>query len=122
MARKIKRLPGAPKPPLNSYMEFFKEERVRVMAEGTVSTMDISKIIGERWRTLNVEEKKIYVDRSNHNRAVYEEEKRAFMSKCEDDNDPSNSDDIIPASSSKSSLTHSLNGNIYIISVTIKSI
>ena len=120
MARKTKRLPGAPKPPLNSYMEFFKEERVRVMAEGTVSTMDISKIIGERWRILDVEEKKKYVDKSKQNRAVYEEEKRAFMSKCEDDNDQT--DDFSPTSSSNSSLTHSLNGNIYIISVTIKLI
>ena len=50
--------PSAPKPPLNSYMEFAKEERPRVLLDlGNLSTTEVGKEIGVRWRELPKEER-----------------------------------------------------------------
>ena len=79
MGKKSKKIPGAPKPPLNSYMEFVKAERVRILSGGTMPTIELSRVIGQKWRTLSAEEKAIYVERSKENRVRYEAEKAAFM-------------------------------------------
>ena len=87
MGKKSKRLPGAPKLPLNSYMEFFKEERVRIMSEGSATTLEISKIVGERWRKLTDEEKQVYEAKSRENRLMYEEKRRSFLLSRKDNAD-----------------------------------
>ena len=83
MGRKGKRAPGTPKPPLNSYMEFCKEERTRLLSLRSMSTIELSKVVGENWRKMTAEEKKVYEERSKANRVIYEEEMQTFMTSRE---------------------------------------
>ena len=53
-----KKIPGAPKKPLNPYMEFVKAERPKVKEEmGNVSLMEVAKELGRRWKNLSSAEK-----------------------------------------------------------------
>ena len=72
-----KKDPATPRPPLNPYMEFFREERERIVLEtgGGLSTTDIAKAIGTRWRKLSEEEKMKYEQRYLVNKKEYLENK-----------------------------------------------
>ena len=76
MGKKTSRDPAAPKPPLNAYMEFAREERPRVFLDlGKVSTTEVGKEIGERWKKLEDHEKEKFVKRFQENQERYKEEK-----------------------------------------------
>ena len=71
--------PLAPKPPLNSYLEFSNEERPKVIVDlGKVSTTEIGKEIGLRWQKLNKEEKEKYVAKFKENQERYKLEKQKY--------------------------------------------
>ena len=76
---KGKRNPLAPKPPLNPYLEFSAEERPRVLAElGNISTPEVAREVGIRWKTLTKEEKKKYEERFRENKEKYRLDKENF--------------------------------------------
>ena len=71
--------PSAPKPPLNSYLEFAKEERPRVLLDlGNPSTTDVGKEIGVRWRMLPKEERQKFETRFRENQESYRAEKLKY--------------------------------------------
>ena len=71
--------PLAPKPPLNSYLEFSNEERPKVIVDlGKVSTTEIGKEIGLRWKKMNKEEKEKYVTKFKENQERYKLEKQKY--------------------------------------------
>ena len=72
---KRKNHPNAPKQPLSPYMEFSKQERVKVINDlGVLSLPEMGKELGRRWRSLNSVEKAVYVEISKLSRKKYEEE------------------------------------------------
>ena len=81
MGKKIRKAkdPSAPKPPLNSYMEFSHDERPRILLElENLSTKEIVKEIGTRWRNLDQEEKAKYEQRFRDNKEKYLVEKQKY--------------------------------------------
>ena len=68
--------PSAPKPPLNSYMEFAREERPRVLSDlGNIPTTEVGKEIGARWKKLPKEERLKFESRFRENLESYRVEK-----------------------------------------------
>ena len=56
-----RKIPGAPKRPKSSYMEFSQEERPKIVSDlGTLSLTDMGKELGKRWKMLPPEEKTVY--------------------------------------------------------------
>ena len=75
-----------PKKPLSPYFEFVKEERDRVKAElGSLSIVEIGKELGRRWRSLSVEQKRVFQDRTKVGQIQYDSEMREFMLKIAED-------------------------------------
>ena len=97
--KKRKKDPLAPKLPLSSFMEFGKQERVKVLSElGNISIGDVGRELGKRWRALSKEEKDVFEREAKENREKYEMEKKKY-----DEKQNSMKDDI--SSSSTQSLT-----------------
>ena len=79
MGKKKVKDPLAPKPPLNSYMEFALEERIEVLKDlGQVSIKEVGKEIGSRWKKLDEEAKQKYVLKSRQNQELYKIEKQKY--------------------------------------------
>ena len=79
MGKKKVKDPLAPKPPLNSYMEFALEERSEVLKDlGQVSIKEVGKEIGSRWKKLDEEAKQKYVLKSRQNQELYKIEKQKY--------------------------------------------
>jgi hypothetical protein len=77
--------PSAPKPPLNSYMEFARDERPRVILDlGNVSTIEIGKEIGVRWKKLSDDEKEKFVKKFKENQETYKAEKLLYEKSCDE--------------------------------------
>ena len=71
--------PSAPKPPLNSFLEFSKEERPRLLIEsGNLSATEVAKEIGSRWRSLTKDEKEKFEERFHQNKKKYQAEKLEY--------------------------------------------
>ena len=82
---KKKRDSSAPKPPLNSYMEFAREERPRVLLDlGNLSTIEIGKEIGVRWKKLSDDEKQKFVKKFKVNQEKYKADKLLYESSCDE--------------------------------------
>ena len=74
MAKRIRKAtdPSAPKPPLNPYLEFAREARPNIILElGNISTPEIGKETGTRWKELDQEEKNKFVQRFQQNKEKY---------------------------------------------------
>ena len=74
MGKKSKKVkdPSAPKPPLNAYLEFSQEERGRILLEtGHLSTTEVAKEVGLRWRNLSLAEKEKFEQKFRVNKANY---------------------------------------------------
>eukprot|EP00741_Cyanophora_paradoxa_P014087 tig00020734_g13598.t1 len=68
--------PGAPKRPSNSYAIFFTESREKLKQNNmSVSSTDLAKICGEKWREMTAEEKAPYEAKAAADKARYEREK-----------------------------------------------
>ena len=79
---KKSRDPLAPKAPLSSYMEFARQERLKVMEElANPDLVEVGRELGRRWKSLTQEEKEIYVNMSKQNRLRYGEEMKTFSRK-----------------------------------------
>ena len=79
MVKKTGKDPSAPKPPLNSYLEFAREERPRVLLElGKMSTTEVGKEIGMRWKKLHDDEKQKFVDIFRENQERYKVDKKNY--------------------------------------------
>ena len=64
-----------PKRPLNSYLEFYKEERPKILSEtSNISTIEISKLISQKWKNMNPDEKDKYAQRYKVNLTLYKEQ------------------------------------------------
>ena len=76
--RKWKRkVQGSVKKPLSAYMEFCKDLRPIVLAtDGNLSLPEIGKELGRRWRELDVESKKRYLEIASENKAKFIEDQR----------------------------------------------
>ena len=86
MRKKGRNAAGGPKRPLNSYMLFFGEERLKILAETKdISTRELSKLAGQRWKNMNPEEKYKYIEKYKGNMAVYKQKVKEF-----NDNNKSN--------------------------------
>ena len=82
MGKRAKKDPLAPKPPLNSYMEFARDERPKVLHDlGQVSTTEVGKEIGLRWKNLKEDEREKYMVRFRANQEQYKIEKLNYEKK-----------------------------------------
>lgn len=71
--------PNAPKRPLTAYMYYATDMREQVKQENPNATFgDVGKIIGDKWRQLGAEEKKVYEEKAVADKKRYEDEKAAY--------------------------------------------
>ena len=71
--------PFAPKLPLNSYMEFAADQRSKIVKDlGQVSTKEVGRETGLRWKNLSEEERKKYVEKSRQNLQQYRVQKEDY--------------------------------------------
>ena len=74
--------PLAPKPPLNAYMLFAIEERAKVLSDlGEISTTEVGKVIGARWKLLNKDDKEKYLARFRENQGLFKIDKLNYEEK-----------------------------------------
>lgn len=74
----------APRRPLSAYNYFFKDERVRIIAEdlpGTVGFHNMTKTIGTRWKALSEEERASYKERASVDKIRYRNEMDEYNAK-----------------------------------------
>ncbi|KAI9291321.1 hypothetical protein K502DRAFT_297122, partial [Neoconidiobolus thromboides FSU 785] len=54
-----------PKRPMNAYLLFNKENRPKLLkANPNASTPEVSRAIGDKWKSLSLEEKQVYIDQA----------------------------------------------------------
>ncbi|KAF9649583.1 hypothetical protein BDM02DRAFT_3094565, partial [Thelephora ganbajun] len=76
---KGKKNTGAPKRPLSAYMFFSQDWRERIKAENPDAGFgEIGKLLGAKWKEMDDEEKKPYVDQAAADKIRAEKEKEAF--------------------------------------------
>ncbi|XP_041978033.1 non-histone protein 10 [Aricia agestis] len=86
-AEKPERDPNAPKKPCNAFFQFCQEQRPVVVAETTTemgsepSKQEITRQLASRWRSLNNEEKRVYVAMFERSKEKYVEEMSAYIKK-----------------------------------------
>ena len=80
--RKKQKDPLAPKKPIGPYLEFAKEERVKVLAElGSMTIGEVGKELGKRWKNLPLEQKEKFLERGRQNALKYKSEMKEFKEK-----------------------------------------
>ncbi|GLB44638.1 putative HMG-box domain containing protein [Lyophyllum shimeji] len=71
--------PKAPKRALSAYMYFSQDWRERIKAENPDAGFgEVGKLLNARWKELDEEEKKPYIDQAARDKARAEEEKAAY--------------------------------------------
>jgi len=84
-AKKVK-VPGQPKGPLTAFFLFSGEVRQGIKeAHPEAKVTDISKLIGEQWKSLSETERKKYEKKAVADKARYEKEMAAFKAPQEED-------------------------------------
>ncbi|SCU92247.1 LAMI_0E09472g1_1 [Lachancea mirantina] len=74
-----KKDPNAPKRALSAYMFFANENRDIVRAENPgISFGQVGRILGEKWKGLNEEEKQPYEAKAEADKKRYESEKELY--------------------------------------------
>ncbi|KAG7447230.1 hypothetical protein ARMGADRAFT_1013171 [Armillaria gallica] len=77
--RKAKKDPKAPKRALSAYMFFSQDWRERIKNENPDAGFgEVGKLLGAKWKELDDEEKKPYVDLAAKDKARAEDEKAAY--------------------------------------------
>ncbi|KAF9074630.1 high mobility group box domain-containing protein [Rhodocollybia butyracea] len=80
--RKAKKDPKAPKRALSAYMFFSSDWRERIRAENPEAGFgEIGKLLGAKWKELDDEEKKPYVEQAAKDKERAEDEKTAYDNK-----------------------------------------
>ncbi|PFH50369.1 hypothetical protein AMATHDRAFT_145228, partial [Amanita thiersii Skay4041] len=78
-ARKGKKDPKAPKRPLSAYMFFSQDWRERIKAENPDAGFgEVGKLLGAKWKELDEEEKKPYIEQAARDKSRAEKEKAAY--------------------------------------------
>ncbi|KIL64601.1 hypothetical protein M378DRAFT_77996 [Amanita muscaria Koide BX008] len=78
-SRKGKKDPKAPKRPLSAYMFFSQDWRERIKTENPDAGFgEVGKLLGAKWKELDDEEKKPYVERAAQDKNRAEKEKAAY--------------------------------------------
>ncbi|KAL1662825.1 high mobility group box domain-containing protein [Schizophyllum commune] len=93
--RKAKKDPNAPKRALSAYMFFSQDWRERVKAENPDASFgELGKILGAKWKEMDDDEKKPYVEkaakdkeRAEADKAAYDEKKSAEASEADEDDE-----------------------------------
>ncbi|KIP01338.1 hypothetical protein PHLGIDRAFT_113118 [Phlebiopsis gigantea 11061_1 CR5-6] len=81
-ASKAKKDKNAPKRALSAYMFFSQDWRERVKAENPDAGFgEIGKLLGTKWKELNEEEKKPYVQQAEKDRERADKEKKDYDKK-----------------------------------------
>ncbi|KAF8235869.1 hypothetical protein L208DRAFT_1254726 [Tricholoma matsutake] len=76
---KSKKDPKAPKRALSAYMFFSQDWRERIKTENPDAGFgEVGKLLGAKWKELDDEEKKPYVEQAAQDKARAEEEKAAY--------------------------------------------
>ncbi|KAJ3993138.1 high mobility group box domain-containing protein, partial [Lentinula boryana] len=78
-SRKTKKDPKAPKRALSAYMFFSQDWRERIKAENPDAGFgEVGKLLGAKWKELDEEEKKPYIEQAARDKERAEEEKTAY--------------------------------------------
>lgn len=86
-ADKPERDPNAPKKPCNAFFQFCQEQRPLVVAEANSelgsepSKQEVTRQLASRWRSLNNEEKRVYVAMFERSKEKYAEQMSAYIKK-----------------------------------------
>ncbi|KAG6837769.1 hypothetical protein H0H93_001696 [Arthromyces matolae] len=94
--KRAKKDPKAPKRALSAYMFFSQDWRERIKAENPDAGFgEVGKLLGAKWKELDDEEKKPYLDQAVKDKARAEEEKAAYDGKksAADDDEEQGDDD-----------------------------
>jgi len=79
---KGKKDPNAPKRPLSAYMFFSQDWRERIKTENPDAGFgEVGKLLGAKWKELDDEEKKPYVDMATADKVRAENDKAAYEQK-----------------------------------------
>ena len=71
--------PNKPKRPLSAYMFFSQDWRERIKAENPEAGFgEVGKLLGAKWKELDEEEKKPYIEQANADKERAEAEKAAY--------------------------------------------
>ncbi|KAI9068848.1 HMG-box [Trametes sanguinea] len=82
---RAKKDPKAPKRALSAYMFFSQDWRERIKAENPDAGFgEIGKLLGAKWKELDDEEKKPYIDQAAADKARAEQEKSEYDGKKAD--------------------------------------
>ncbi|KIJ34885.1 hypothetical protein M422DRAFT_60408 [Sphaerobolus stellatus SS14] len=90
--KKGKKGKDGPKRPLSAYMYFSQDWRERIKTENPDASFgEVGKLLGAKWKELDEEEKKPYVEQAQADKGRHEREKAALEVKkdkgSEDDDD-----------------------------------
>ncbi|KAF8918394.1 high mobility group box domain-containing protein [Mucidula mucida] len=92
--RKAKKDPKAPKRALSAYMFFSQDWRERIKTENPDAGFgEVGKLLGAKWKELDEEEKKPYVDLAAKDKTRAEDEKAAYDSGKKSSADEADGDD-----------------------------
>ncbi|KAF9480627.1 HMG-box, partial [Pholiota conissans] len=81
-ARKAKKDPNAPKRALSAYMFFSQDWRERIKNENPDAGFgEVGKLLGAKWKELDEDEKKPYIDQAAKDKERADEEKAAYDNK-----------------------------------------
>ncbi|KAJ6476272.1 high mobility group box domain-containing protein [Mycena sanguinolenta] len=76
---RAKKDPNAPKRALSAYMFFSQDWRERIRAENPDASFgEVGKLLGAKWKELDEEERKPYVDQATQDKVRAEDEKTAY--------------------------------------------
>ncbi|MCJ1424321.1 Non-histone chromosomal protein 6 [Sticta canariensis] len=85
---KKKKDPNAPKRGLSAYMFFANEQRDNVREENPGITFgQVGKVLGERWKALNMKQREPYEAKAKNDKQRYEDEKASYNNTNDDDED-----------------------------------
>ncbi|KAG7087631.1 Non-histone chromosomal protein 6 [Marasmius oreades] len=77
--RKTKKDPNAPKRALSAYMFFSQDWRERIKTENPDASFgEVGKLLGAKWKELDDEEKKPYIEQAAKDKERAEGEKNAY--------------------------------------------
>ena len=78
----------APKKPPTAYMEFVKEEKLRVQEEvGSTSIVEMAKELGKRWKNLPKDGKEVFEKKREDNMKLYNMEMKKLAGKTDSEYD-----------------------------------
>jgi len=77
-----KKDPSAPKRPLSAYMFFSQDWRERIKSENPDASFgEVGKLLGKKWKTLEDDDKKPYLEQAVRDKARAEQEKSEYENK-----------------------------------------